>query len=50
MSPDDEDSVSRQDRQLRNLHLDELVQVVTNDLELWHQDMQPVSYPVIGNQ
>ncbi|TKA54510.1 hypothetical protein B0A53_03203 [Rhodotorula sp. CCFEE 5036] len=23
--------------------------VVTNDLELWHQDMQPVSYPVIGN-
>ncbi|GAA6019186.1 hypothetical protein JCM8202_000927 [Rhodotorula sphaerocarpa] len=23
--------------------------VVTNDLELWHKDMQPPSYPVIGN-
>lgn len=35
---------------MKEPNLDELDQVVTNDLELWHQDMQPVSYPVIGNQ
>lgn len=25
-------------------------QLVTSDMEAWHADMQPVSYPVIGNQ